>query len=77
LLYKVFIVMIEVFKTNVQEAAQSRMIVEKLLEHFPGSNINFDLEDCDKILRIHSISISKKRVIALLNADGFDCEVLS
>lgn len=68
--------MIEVFKTNVQEIEQSKMIVEKLLEHFPNSAINFDLEDCDKILRIHSLSISKKRIIKLLNAHGFDCEVL-
>ncbi|KQB43581.1 hypothetical protein [Flavobacterium aquidurense] len=68
--------MIEVFKTNVQEVHQSKMIVEKLLEHFPNSSINFDLEDCDKILRIHSMSISNKIIIELLNAHGFHCEVL-
>ncbi|KQO21020.1 hypothetical protein ASF10_15160 [Flavobacterium sp. Leaf82] len=68
--------MIEVFKTNVQEVQQSKMIVEKLLEHFPNSSINFDLEDCDKILRIHSVSISNKTIIDLLNAHGFHCEVL-
>lgn len=68
--------MIEVFKTNVQEVQQSKMIVEKLLEHFPNSSINFDLEDCDKILRIHGMSISNKIIIELLNAHGFHCEVL-
>ncbi|MEP6929298.1 MAG: hypothetical protein ABI850_04765 [Flavobacterium sp.] len=68
--------MIEVFKTNVQEMEQSKMIVMKLLEHFPNSVINFDLDDCDKILRIHSVSISKKRIIELLNSYGFHCEVL-
>lgn len=68
--------MIEVFKTNVQEVEQSQMIVEKLLEHFPNSAINFDLEDCDKILRIHSLSISNRKIIAVLNANGFHCEVL-
>ncbi|OMQ10549.1 hypothetical protein BXU01_14860 [[Flexibacter] sp. ATCC 35103] len=68
--------MIEVFKTNVQEVQQSKMIIEKLLEHFPNSSINFDLEDCDKILRIHSMSISNKIIIELLNAHGFHCEVL-
>ncbi len=68
--------MIEVFKTNVEKIEQSEMIIEKLLEHFPDSTINFDLEDCDKILRIRSVSISKKRVIALLNNHGFYCEVL-
>lgn len=68
--------MIEVFKTNVQEVEQSKMIVEKLLEHFPNSAINFDLEDCDKILRIHSLSISNRKIIELLNTHGFYCEVL-
>ncbi|MWB92847.1 hypothetical protein GON26_00560 [Flavobacterium sp. GA093] len=68
--------MIEVFKTNVQEAAQSRMIVARLLEHFPNGAINFDLEDCDKILRIYAASISNKKIIELLNSYGFQCEVL-
>ncbi|WP_394777093.1 hypothetical protein [Flavobacterium sp.] len=68
--------MIEIFKTNVQEIEQSNMIVAKLLEHFPNSNINFDLEDCDKILRIHSLSITNTKIIELLNAHGFHCEVL-
>ncbi len=68
--------MVEVFKTNVQEMEQSKMIVVKLLEHFPNSIINFDLEDCDKILRIHSSSISNNKIIDLLNLHGFHCEVL-
>lgn len=68
--------MVEVFKTNVQEMEQSKMIVGKLLEHFPNSIINFDLEDCDKILRIHSSSISNNKIIDLLNLHGFHCEVL-
>lgn len=68
--------MIEVFKTNVEEMEQSKMIVRKLLEHFPNSIINFDLEDCDKILRVHSSSISNNKIIELLNSHGFHCEVL-
>ncbi|SHM01562.1 hypothetical protein [Flavobacterium chilense] len=68
--------MIEVFKTNVQEVDQSIMIVGKLLEHFPNSAINFDLEDCDKILRIHAASISNYKIIEILNSHGFHCEAL-
>ncbi|KUJ60725.1 hypothetical protein AR687_17015 [Flavobacteriaceae bacterium CRH] len=68
--------MIEVFKTNVQEIDQSNMIVRKLLEHFPNSIINFDLEDCDKILRIHALSISNHKIIEVLNSYGYQCEVL-
>ncbi|MEG0850944.1 hypothetical protein ACHRVK_17315 [Flavobacterium plurextorum] len=68
--------MIEVFKTNVQEVEQSIMIVGKLLEHFPNSAINFDLEDCDKILRINDSKISNHKIIELVNSFGFHCEVL-
>lgn len=68
--------MIEVFKTNVQEMEQSKMIVVKLLEHFPNSIINFDLEDCDKILRVHAASISNHHIIELLNSYGYHCEPL-
>jgi hypothetical protein len=68
--------MIEVFKTNVQEVDQSKIIIFKLLEHFPNSRINFDLEDCDKILRVHDESISNKKIIELLNSHGYQCEVL-
>jgi tRNA G26 N,N-dimethylase Trm1 len=68
--------MIEVFKTNVQEASQSEMMVGRLLEHFPDSVINFDLEDCDKILRIHASEILNHKIIEVLNSHGFYCEVL-
>lgn len=68
--------MIEVFKTNVQEVEQSKIIVAKLHEHFPNSVINFDLEDCDNILRIHGSSVSNKKIIELLHSYGYWCEVL-
>ncbi|MET3028740.1 hypothetical protein ABXT06_18825 [Flavobacterium sp. UW10123] len=67
---------IEVFKTNVQEESQCQAIIEKLLEHFPNSSINFDLEDCDKILRIHAPTISNTKIIAILNSHGYFCEAL-
>ncbi|URM36393.1 hypothetical protein [Flavobacterium anhuiense] len=68
--------MIEVFKTNVQEESQCNIIIEKLLEHYPNGSINFDLEDCDKILRIHAPAISNKKIIDILNSHGYFCEVL-
>lgn len=68
--------MIEVFKTNVQEVEQSIVIVTRLLEHFPNSVVNFDLEDCDKILRIHAAAISNLKIIELVKSCGFHCEVL-
>ncbi|WP_255484709.1 hypothetical protein HDF18_05410 [Mucilaginibacter sp. X5P1] len=41
--------MVEVFKTNIAKVSQSKLLVKKLLQHFPSSYINFDLDDCDNI----------------------------
>lgn len=69
--------MIEVFKTNVHGEVQSRMLISKLLEQFPASKINFDLEDCDKVLRIEGRYFCAKRIIELLKLNGHYCEVLT
>ncbi|WP_235889571.1 hypothetical protein [Flavobacterium restrictum] len=37
---------------------------------------NFDLDDCDKILRIDSETEITKSVIRLLQDKGFECEEL-
>ena len=44
--------MIEVFKTNVLKKSQSKMLLCILSEAFPSFKINFDLSDCDKVLRV-------------------------
>jgi hypothetical protein len=68
--------MIEVFKTNVQEVENTQEIIRKLLEHFPNYRINFDLEDCDKILRIEGSRINAKLVLELVSNNGYFCEAL-
>jgi len=68
--------MVEVFKTNVAEIAQSKILIEQLYHHFPESKINFDLDDCDKILRVEADNIFPKIVIELLNQNGYHAEVL-
>lgn len=68
--------MIEIFKTNIKEVIDSKAITQILLKNFPLSKINFDLEDCDKILRIESTIIEIPKVIQLLNENKFQCEIL-
>lgn len=68
--------MIEVFKTNVQRAAQSRLMIKLLSAHFPASKINFDLDDCDKVLRVEGKDFCAQRIIELLKLNGHYCEVL-
>jgi hypothetical protein len=67
--------MIEVFKTSVTEE-RSEALLELLQRHFPESEINFDLDDCDKILRIKSDRIDIHFIVTLMNEQGFHCEVL-
>jgi hypothetical protein len=68
--------MVEIFKTNVQEVAESKMIIGQLLEHFPQNKINFDLSDCDRILRVEGEDICPETIIQLLGSVGYDCQVL-
>jgi hypothetical protein len=70
------IAMVEVFKTSVQKKSESCVVIEKLLEQFPDYTINFDLEDCDCILRIEHTVIENEKIIALLNSQGYYCETL-
>ena len=68
--------MVEVFKTNVQDRGTARTIVHYLHREIPDATINFDLEDCDKILRISNSSFMKEDVVRMVLMLGHYCEVL-
>ena len=68
--------MVEVFETDVQQVYQANAILNELRKHFPESEINFDLDDCDKILRIEGLSFITDQVRELLNKKGFKCRLL-
>jgi hypothetical protein len=46
--------MIEVFKTNINCADKATQLVEHIHETFAFYRANFDLNDCDRILRVVS-----------------------
>lgn len=68
--------MIEVFKTNVQIISDSISVIDTIKKQFPNYNINFDLEDCDKILRIEAKEIESKTIVDCLNYLGYICVAL-
>lgn len=68
--------MVEVFKTNVQKKAQSKILLSVLSEAFPSFEINFDLSDCDKVLRVEGDNMEALRIMILVKEYGFKCEVL-
>ena len=67
---------IEVFKTDVATHSDAGNIIELLRQHFPGSRINFDLQDCDKILRLEGKDFSTDKVVMIVHQNGFYCEIL-
>ena len=68
--------MVEIFKTNVDDHSQAQQVIALLKHHFPAFFINFDLHDCDKILRVKGESIPINEIEGLVSANGFQCHVL-
>ncbi len=71
--------MVEVFKTNVESQTQANLLIDQIHERFPNYKANFDLDDCDKILRVKCIggNVDSKFIIDLLNKSAFYAEVLA
>ena len=70
--------MVTIFKTNVYNSKDENYLLENILcQKYPNHKINFDLEDCDKILRIEGReNLNTDDVVALLDNCGFYCEEL-
>jgi hypothetical protein len=70
--------MVEVFKTNVTHPYQADMVVDQIHHVFANYRANFDLEDCDKILRVKSINgfVISSTLIDFISKLGFRAEVL-
>ncbi len=66
---------VSVFKTNVQTQSQAILVINVLIQYLPKYKINFDLEDCDKILRVEGNNIEEDFIVKKVSAQGF--EVLS
>ena len=70
--------MVEVFKTSVKEQKEAEALISLIHDTFADLMANFDLDDCDNILRVQSINseIQPDKLIRLLKAEGHTAEVL-
>jgi len=70
--------MVEVFKTNVDDHDHANMLIDEIHQTFIGHKANFDLEDCDKILRVKCITglVQSSLIIDFLKHFGFHAEIL-
>ncbi len=63
--------MISVFKTNVTNRKEIETLKPLLDTHLEIAKWNFDLEDCDNILRIDSINKITECTVKILRDNGF------
>jgi hypothetical protein len=68
---------VEIFKTNVTQPEAAEKIVSELKRALPLAKINFDLDDCDKVLRVEIDSESLiHSIVQHLHSAGYWCELL-
>lgn len=70
--------MIEVFKTNVNTEEDAKSLLDQIHSSYPSYKANFDLDDCDHILRVevNGDSVADFYLIQLLGSFGFYAETL-
>lgn len=69
--------MILVFKTSVnsrEEVVKLQPLLNSLV--LPLGSWNFDLEDCDRILRVETNSIDPDSLIHVMERQGYNCAEL-
>jgi hypothetical protein len=67
---------VEVYKTDVCSKEKAEALLRLLRIAFPQIKFNFDLADCDKILRAQGAGINNAAIIRLMNSQQFFCEPL-
>ena len=70
--------MVEVFKTNVKDQELADKLIGQIHKTFSDYRANFDLQDCDNILRVKCMtgSIESILLIYLLKEYGCNAEIL-
>ena len=70
--------MVEVFKTNVEDQIDAIILINRIQANFEGYAVTFDLEDCDKILRVRTDepSVQSAHIITMIEKMGFDAIIL-
>lgn len=71
--------MVEIFRTNVANENNAQQIVNAVHSNFQRYKVNFDLEDCDRILRIENTNgrLNITEILQFLKHLGLDAEVMA
>ncbi|OOQ60609.1 hypothetical protein [Mucilaginibacter pedocola] len=65
-----------IFKTSVATPSQASRLQPMLSALADIKRYTFDLEDCDRVLRIESTRIESQTIKHILRMAGFSCEEL-
>lgn len=71
------IMQIEIFKTNIEDTQTADKIICAIQKEFHTSNVNCDLSDCDKVLRVEAEQVEIEQIIKIVRDFGFSCQVLN
>lgn len=63
--------MISIYKTNIENNSHIKILSKELDELIGSLKWNFDLEDCDKILRVETDGSFSSEIINILKSNGF------
>ena len=66
-----------VFKTNMVCDGCKRTVAAALSHFETGIRWNVDLNDCDRVLRVETATISPDAIIRVMHDAGFVCEELA
>lgn len=69
--------MVYVFKTSIKNDKDINQLSPYLNKILDISNWNFDLDDCDNILRVVSDKDIREEIFQLMKSLSFDCEELT
>ncbi len=69
--------MIEIFATNIRSIKDARIVEGLFSIVFPRLDVNFDLDDRDRILRVQSLSpIDPNSIVGYMRNLGFAAKVI-
>lgn len=67
---------IEVFKTNVNSIEDARNLAALIQTSFMEVKVNFDLDDCDRILRVEAYIEVIGKIPDFMRENGYECFAL-
>ncbi|MEM6522715.1 MAG: hypothetical protein AAGF85_20680 [Bacteroidota bacterium] len=69
--------MIEIFATNIRSIKDARIVEGLFCIVFPRLDVNFDLDDRDRILRVQStVPIDSKSIVGYMRNLGFAARLI-